>query len=136
MARGQDYVKAKALEAMEAADGNRHEAALLLRVWADADEKLYRALTAPLMANLTALAVQRASGASDGHSIGGQGRKKKGGKRREGIAEADLLAAIGSRSGQTMSSYRQSAAPPGQGSARHKQAVTLLASAYRRKPSD
>lgn len=133
MARGQDYVKAKALEAMEAADGNRHEAALLLRVWADADDKLYRALTAPLMANLTALAVQRATGGSDGHSIGGKGRPRKG--RKAAIPEADLLAAIGSRSGQTMSSIRQSAAPPPQGSARHKQAVTLLASAYRRKPT-
>ncbi|MCR9070906.1 MAG: hypothetical protein NXI18_04235 [Alphaproteobacteria bacterium] len=136
MARGQDYVKTKALEAVEAADGNRHEAALLLRVWADADDKLYRALTAPLMANLTALAVQRATGASDGRRIGGSGAKKKGGKGgKQQIAEADLLAAIGSRTGQTMSSYRQSAAPPAQGSARHKQAVTLLASAYRRKPS-
>lgn len=135
MARGQDYVKAKALEAVEAADGNRHEAALLLRVWADADEKLYRALTAPLMANLTALAVQRATGASDGHAIGGTGRKKGGKGRKSQIAEADLLAAIGSRRGQTMSSTRQSAAPPAQGSARHKQAVTLLASAYRRKPT-
>ncbi|MEQ8586817.1 MAG: hypothetical protein RLO01_02565 [Thalassobaculaceae bacterium] len=135
MARGQDYVKQKALEAVEAADGNRHEAALLLRVWADADDKLYRALTAPLMANLTALAVQRATGASDGRQIGGGARKKGGKGRKQPIAEADLLAAIGSRTGQTMSSYRQSAAPPTQGSARHKQAVTLLASAYRRKPS-
>lgn len=133
MARGQDYVKAKALEAVEAADGNRHEAALLLRVWADADDKLYRALTAPLMANLTALAVQRATGASDGHAIGGK-KAAKTKKRKSQIAEADLLAAIGSRSGQTMSSNRQTAAPPQQGSARHKQAVTLLASAYRRKP--
>jgi|GEM_PF-600031 len=136
MARGQDYVKAKALEAVEAADGNRHEAALLLRVWADADDKLYRALTAPLMANLTALAVQRATGASDGHAIGGGSKKPKKGKpRKQPNTEADLLAAIGSRTGQTMSSIRQTAAPPPQGSARHKQAVTLLASAYRRKPT-
>jgi hypothetical protein len=136
MARGQEYVKAKALEAFEAAGGNRHEAALLLRVWADADDKLYRALTAPLMANLTALAIQRATGASDGRAIGGSGEtaKRKGGKKRP-IAEADLLAAIGSRSGQTMASTRQAAAPPQQGSARHKQAVTLIASAYRRKPA-
>lgn len=131
MARAQDYVAKKALEAFEAAGGNRHEAALLLRVWADADDKLYRALTAPLMNNLAALAVQRATQSSDGHTVGAQKRKRP----RAAMKEADLLAAIGSARGQTMSSVRQSAAPPRQGSARHKQAVTLLASAYRRKPT-
>ncbi len=131
MARGQDYVTKKALEAVEAADGNRHEAALLLRVWADADEQLYRALTGPIMNNLAALAIQRATQGSDGRQVGAQKRKR----RSSAIKETDLLAAIGSTRGQTMSSVRQTAAPPRQGSARHKQAVTLLASAYRRKPS-
>jgi len=124
MARGQDYVKAKAQEALQAADGNRHEASLLLRVWAEADAKLYKALTAPLLGNLAALAVQRAAVPT--------GRI---GRQRAPIREAELLAAIGSRQAPSMSSTRASATPPPQGSVRHKQAVTLLASAYRRKPA-
>ena len=123
MARGQDYVRAKAQEALGATDGNRHEAALLLRVWAEADAKLYKALTGPLLANLAALAVQRAAVPT--------GRV---GRPRTPIREAELLAAIGSRNGQSMSSTRSIGSPPPQGSVRHKQAVTLLASAYRRKP--
>jgi hypothetical protein len=123
MARGQDYVRAKAQEALDATGGNRHEAALLLRVWAEADAKLYKALTAPLLANLAALAVQRAAVPN--------GRV---GRPRAPIREAELLAAIGSRGSQTMSSTRSNPSPPPQGSVRHKQAVTLLASAYRRKP--
>ncbi|MEQ8394188.1 hypothetical protein [Thalassobaculum sp.] len=123
MARGQDYVKAKALEALEATGGNRHEASLLLRVWAEADAKLYKAMTAPLLNNLAALAIQRAVGRAD-----------RVGRPRAPIREAELLAALGSRNGQSMSSTRSVGSPPPQGSVRHKQAVTLLASAYRRKP--
>lgn len=130
MARGQDYVRAKALEALEASGGNRHEASLLLRVWADADDKLYRALTGPMMNNLAALAVQRASGASDGRRI------RQPAHRQSRSVEADLLAAIGSKTAQTMSSTHQAVSRPGTASARHKQAVTVLASAYRRKPRD
>lgn len=122
MARGQDYVNAKAREALDAAGGNRHEAALLLRVWAEADARLYKALTAPLLSNLAALAVQRAAAPA-----------ARAGRPRKPIREAELLAAIGSRAQQSMSSTRPTGAPP-QGSLRHKQAVTLLASAYRRKP--
>lgn len=123
MARGQDYVRAKAQEALDATGGNRHEASLLLRVWAEADARLYKALTAPLLNNLAALAIQRVSAPSG-----------KVGRQRAPIREAELLAAIGSRASQTMSSNRSVASPPPQGSVRHKQAVTLLASAYRRKP--
>lgn len=123
MARGQDYVKAKAQEALEASGGNRHEASLLLRVWAEADAKLYKAMTAPLLGNLAALAIQRAGGRAD-----------RVGRPRAPIREAELLAAIGSRNGPSMSSTRSVGSPPPQGSVRHKQAVTLLASAYRRKP--
>lgn len=122
MARGQDYVKAKAQEALDATGGNRHEASLLLRVWAEADARLYKALTAPLLGNLAALAIQRVSAPASGV-----------GRQRSPIRETELLAAIGSRNSQTMSSTRNVGAPP-QGSVRHKQAVTLLASAYRRKP--
>ncbi|NQW11340.1 MAG: hypothetical protein HQ481_15860 [Alphaproteobacteria bacterium] len=126
MARGQDYIRAKAREALDAAGGNRHEASLLLRVWAEADDKLYRALTGPVLNNLAALAVQRAAGASDGRKIG----RPAGGRS----PETDLLAAIGSKTAPTMSSSRQTVSRPGMGSARHKQAVTVLASAYRRRP--
>src|SRR3546814_16268676 len=80
MARGQDYVKAKAQEALEATGGNRHEASLLLRVWAEADAKLYKALTAPLLANVAALAIQRVAAPS--------GRKTRS---KTPIPEAALL---------------------------------------------
>src|SRR3546814_11074014 len=109
MARGQDYVKAKAQEALEATGGNRHEASLLLRVWAEADAKLYKALTAPLLANVAALAIQRVAVPS--------GRKTRS---KAPIREAELLAAIGSRANQSMSSTRTVGAPP-QGRLRHKQ---------------
>ncbi len=122
MARGQEYVKIKAQEALDATGGNRHEASLLLRVWAEADAKLYKALTAPLLGNLAALAIQRVAAP-----------QAQVGRQRAPIREAELLAAIGSRNSQSMSSTRTVGAPP-QGSVRHKQAVTLLASAYRRKP--
>lgn len=122
MARGQEYVKAKAQQALDATGGNRHEATLLLRVWAEADAKLFKALAAPLLGNLAALAIQRVAAPRTG-----------AGRQRGPIREAELLAAIGSRSSQSMSSTRSVGAPP-QGSVRHKQAVTLLASAYRRKP--
>lgn len=123
MSRGQDYVRTKAQEALEATAGNRHEASLLLRVWAEADAKLFKALTAPLLGNLAALAVQRVAAPN-----------QRVGRQRAPIREGELLAAIGSRNGQSMSSTRTVGAPP-QGSVRHKQAVTLLASAYRRKPT-
>lgn len=123
MARGQDYVRTKAQEALDATGGSRHEAALLLRVWAEADAKLYKALTAPLLSNLAALAIQRVAAPA-----------ARSGQARAPIPEAELLAAIGSRNGQSMSSNRSVGSPPPQGSPRHKQAVTLLASAYRRKP--
>lgn len=125
MSRGHDYVRAKAREALEAADGNRHEAALLLRVWAEADSRLYRALTAPLLGNLAALAIQR-------EALPARGRRSRPG--RAANPEADLLAAIGSKTTQTMASTRTAVSAPRQGSSRHKQAVTLLASSYRRKP--
>lgn len=129
MKRAQDYVAKKAREALEASDGNRQEAALLLRVWADGDEALFRALAAPLMSNLTALAIQRVVAADRPGSAAG--RAARAAKPR--IAEAEILAALGSNRGQSMTSSR-TAPPPPQGSARHKQAVSILAAAYRRKP--
>jgi len=127
MKRGQDYVAKKAREALDASDGNKHEAALLLRVWAEADDRLFKALAMPLMGNLTALAIQRAT---SGPVLD---RPQQQRKPKERIAERDLLAAIGSKTSQSMSSSR-TAPPPPQGSARHKQALSVLAAAYRRKP--
>src|SRR3546814_19112501 len=118
MARGQDYVKAKAQEALEATGGNRHEASLLLRVWAEADAKLYKALTAPLLANVAALAIQRVAVPS--------GRKTRS---KAPIREAELLAAIGSRANQSMSSNRTAGATP-PGILPHHPADPRLASAY------
>ena len=59
MKRAREIVSKKAREALDASDGNKHEAALLLQVWAEADDALFRALASPLMRNLTALAIQR-----------------------------------------------------------------------------
>lgn len=125
----QEYVRKKAAEALAATSGNRREAALLLRVWAEADGKLKSAITAPFLSNLCALAIQRA--ASSG---------RRTARRPAAAATADdsanLLAAIGSRSGETMTNTRaRSAPPPPASSARHKQAVATLAAAFQgRKP--
>src|SRR3546814_16012187 len=93
MARGQDYVKAKAQEALEATGGNRHEASLLLRVWAEADAKLSKALTAPLLANVAALAIQSVAVPS--------GRTTR---PQAPLREAERRAETGSRDHQAMSS--------------------------------
>ena len=55
-----DYVRTKALEALEVTGKNRREASMLMRVWAETDEKLKTALIAPFLNTLCALAVQRA----------------------------------------------------------------------------
>lgn len=127
MKRKQDYAAEKARDALDASDGNKHEAALLLRVWAETDDKLFRALATPLMANLTALAIQRATAADQPQAT----PKKSTGR----IPETELLAAIGSKTSQSMSSNR-TAPPPPKSSARHKQAVSVLAAAYRKNPTE
>lgn len=123
----QDYVKKRAAEALAATAGNRREAGLLLRVWAESDVKLKNALVAPFLNNICALAVQRAAA--------GEQRKAKPASKPEGArqASADLLSAISRSSGQTMASPRSAAPPPPASSARHRQAVTLLASAFKRR---
>lgn len=120
-----DYARTKALEALEATGNNRHEAALLLRVWAETDDKLKSALIGPFFNNLCALAVQRAISSN-------VARRKPVSKRaRPKDNAATLLEAISKSGAQTMSSTRSSAPPPPVGSARHKQAVTLLAAAFK-----
>lgn len=120
-----EYAQTKALEALEATGNNRREAALLLRVWAETDDKLKTALIAPFLNNLCALAVQRAATSR-------AARRKPTNKRaRPKDNSASLLEAISRGGAQTMSSTRSSAPPPQAGSARHKKAVTLLAAAFK-----
>ena len=45
----QDYVKEKALEAIEAASEDRKDAAQLLRVWSENDDELKKALIKPFL---------------------------------------------------------------------------------------
>jgi len=120
-----DLARKKALEALEATGNNRREASLLLRVWAETDEKLKAQLVGPFLNNICALAVQRAAS--------GLGSRRKSGPRRKRPLDsaASLLEAISGGGAQTMSSTRSSAPPPPASSARHRQAMTLLASAYK-----
>lgn len=123
-----DHARKKALEALEATGNNRREASLLLRVWAESDAKLKSELVAPFLNNICALTVQSAAA--------GRATRRKPASRRARPADnaASLLQAISGGSAQTMSSTRSSAPPPPASSARHRQAVTLLASAF--KPGD
>ena len=57
----QDYVKEKALEAIEAASDDRKDAAQLLRVWSENDDELKKALIKPFLLNICSLAIQRAT---------------------------------------------------------------------------
>jgi hypothetical protein len=118
----QDYVRLKAREALSATGGDRREAGLLLQVWSESDRDLKKALVAPFLANLCALAVQRAV------STGGQRRAQRANPNNQ----ASLLSAIGSREAPTMSSTRQTQAPPPRSSARHRQAVATLAAAFKK----
>jgi hypothetical protein len=119
----QDYVRLKAQEALSATGGNRREAGQLLRVWAETDSDLKKALVAPFLGNLCALAVQRAASTSTPRSP----------RRSEREDSTSLLSAMGSNLAQTMSTTRQTQAPPPRSSARHRQAVATLAAAFKKK---
>ena len=120
-----DYVRIKALQALEATGNNRREASMLMRVWAETDEKLKTALVGPFLNNLCALAVQRAMPRISS-------RRTPASKRTRPKDNASILLETISKGGtQTMSSTRNTAPPPRAGSARHKQAVTLLAAAFK-----
>lgn len=119
----QDYVRLKAREALGATGGNRREAGQLLRVWSETDPDLKKALVAPFLANLCALAVQRAAST-------GTPRKPRAVDQDDSKA---LLSSIGSNLAQTMSTTRQNQAPPPRSSARHRQAVATLAAAFKKK---
>jgi hypothetical protein len=119
----QDYVRLKASEALSATSGNRREAGQLLRVWSESDPKLKKALVAPFLGNLCALAVQRAASTS-------RPRRPRASAQEDSKA---LLTNIGSNLAQTMSTTRQTQAPPPRSSARHRQAVATLAAAFKKK---
>ena len=119
----QRYVKLKAREALSATSGNRQEAGQLLRVWSESDPELKKALIAPFLGNLCALAVQRAVSS-------GTPRQPKTEARDD---SASLLSTIGSNLAPTMSTTRQNQAPPPRSSARHRQAVATLAAAFKKK---
>lgn len=116
----QEYVRKKTLEALEAANGSRREAALLLRVWSEGDPELKSALVAPLMSNLCALAVQR--------SMAGLVPKVRARQRKAAESDAqNLLGAIGSRGAPTMTSSKGASVPPPLASSvRHRHAVAML----------
>ena len=57
----QNYVKEKALEAIEAASEDPKDAAQLLRVWSENDDELKKALIKPFLLNICSLAIQRAT---------------------------------------------------------------------------
>lgn len=120
-----DYARTKALEALEATGNNRREASMLMRVWAETDEKLKTALVGPFLNNLCALAVQRAI------PIISSRRNPASKRSRPKDNASSLLQAISKGDAQTMSSTRNTAPPPRAGSARHKQAVSLLAAAFK-----
>ena len=119
----QDYVKSKASEALSATSGNRREAGQLLRVWAETDADLKKALVAPFIGNLCALAVQRAASTGE----------RRVPQRASQADSASLLSSIGSNLTETMSTTRQTLAPPPRSSARHRQAVATLAAAFKKK---
>lgn len=120
-----NYAQKKALEALEATNGNRREAGLLLRVWSETDDKLKNALVAPFLNNICALEIQRAMAGRAAR------RKPQAGRAKPADHAASLLNAISGGGAQTMSSTRSAAPPPPVSSARHRQAVTLLAQAFK-----
>jgi len=120
----QEYLSLKAHEALTATNGNRREAGQLLRVWTENDAELKKALVAPFLPNLCALAIQRALAGSESRSV-----------RRSSPSDdaVSLLSAIRSPQTQSMSSTRQDQSPPPRSSARHRQAMATLAAAFKKK---
>ena len=117
------YLIQKTKEALAACAGDRRDAALLLRAWSDGDTALREALVAPVMTNLCALAVQRVATNNTA--------KAAPAERAPANQASDLLRAIGDKHAETMTSTRGRGGPPPRGSARHRQALTALASAFK-----
>ena len=116
----QDYVKEKALEAIEAASEDPKDAAQLLRVWSENDDELKKALIKPFLLNICSLAIQRAT--TDPSQ-----------KRRDPSSDnSSLLSAIASPQTLTMSSNKQPQSPPLRSSIRHQQAIASLAASFKR----
>tara|TARA_Y100000588_G_scaffold393807_1_gene511244 strand:- start:4728 stop:5087 length:360 start_codon:yes stop_codon:yes gene_type:complete len=116
----QDYVNSKALEAIDSAGDNRKEAAQLLRVWAETDEELKKALIKPFLLNICSLAIQRVLSETTESS------------KRRIPDQTSLLSAIASHQTLTMSSTRQPQSPPPRSSLRHQQAMATLAASFKK----
>ena len=116
----QEYVKAKALEAIDATGENRKDAAQLLRVWSENDEELKRELIKPFLLNICSLAIQRVT--SDNADKAGDVNDN----------DSSLLSAIASPQPLTMSSTRQPQSPPPRSSIRHQQALATLAASFKK----
>ena len=103
----QDYVKEKALEAIEAASEDPKDAAQLLRVWSENDDELKKALIKPFLLNICSLAIQRAT--TDTSQ-----------KRQNPSSDnSSLLSAIASPQTLTMSRINKPQSPPPRSSRRH-----------------
>lgn len=127
-----EYLDKKAREALEQMQGNSNRAAQLLAQWAREDEKLMRALVAPMLGSLALLAVQRTTGR-------GEQYRPRASRRRpaEPIAEKVTLQAVAEvlsgKGGMTLSSNRAAPTPPPEGSRRHQTSMKILAAAYKAK---
>ncbi len=117
----QKHVKYKAQDALKVTGGNRREASLLLQAWCEADPELKKALFAPFISNVCALAIQRAAISTEKQIPSAIKRKNNN----------DLMSAIGSRQTISMSSNRLPQSPPPRSSARHRQAMATLAASFK-----
>ena len=117
------YLTQKTEEALAACAGDRRDAALLLQAWSDGDTTLREALVAPFMTNLCALAVQRVATRDTAAAVPAE--------REPDNQASDLLRAIGNKYAETMTSTRGRGGRPPRGSARHRQALSALASAFK-----
>ena len=119
-----DYARTKALEALEATGNNRREASMLMRVWAETDEKLKTALVGPFLNNLCA------RGAT------GQYPKSAPGATRPASAPVRRITPLVFCKRSARAGPRPCRVPEIQRlrralAARHKQAVSLLAAAFK-----
>ena len=116
----QDYVREKALEAIEAASENHKDAAQLLRVWSENDDELKKALIKPFLLNICSLAIQRAT------------TDMPNNRQDPNSDPSSLLSAIASPETLTMSSNKQPQSPPPRSSIRHQQAIAALAASFKK----
>ena len=116
----QEYIKKKALEAVEAASEDHKDAAQLLRVWSENDDELKKALIKPFLLNICSLAIQRAT------------TDMSRNRQSPSSDPSSLLSAIASPETLTMSSNKQPQSPPPRSSIRHQKAIAALAASFKK----